>query len=53
MAKTTAPATFGGANAVIVEPGEYIVSDPARSRLCDIPAMLANRRLAVNFWWRR
>jgi lysophospholipase L1-like esterase len=51
MAKTTAPVTFGGANAVIVEPGKYAVSDPAPLAFVRDPGdpMLANRRLAVSF----
>jgi len=51
MAKTNAPVTFGGANAVIVEPGKYAVSDPAPLAFVRDPSdpMLANRRLAVSF----
>jgi lysophospholipase L1-like esterase len=51
MAKTSAPVTFGGANAVTVEPGRYAVSDPASLAFVRDPGdpMLANRRLAVSF----
>jgi hypothetical protein len=51
MAKTSAPVTFGGANAVTVEPGRYAVSDPASLAFVRDAGdpMLANRRLAVSF----
>jgi lysophospholipase L1-like esterase len=51
MAKTSVPVTFGGANAVTVEPGRYAVSDPASLAFVRDPGdpMLANRRLAVSF----
>jgi lysophospholipase L1-like esterase len=51
MAKTSVPVTFGGANAVTVEPGRYAVSDPAPLAFVRDPGdpMLANRRLAVSF----
>jgi lysophospholipase L1-like esterase len=51
MAKTNARVTFGGANAVTVEPGRYAVSDPASLAFVRDPGdpMLANRRLAVSF----
>jgi lysophospholipase L1-like esterase len=51
MARTSAPLTFGGANAVIVEPGKYAVSDPTLLTFVRDPndPMLTNRRLAVSF----